>query len=251
MSPQERSALPPSRRPFDDDAGGDGRHVTASDSSPPCSTASPPLHPPSSRFYSSSRPSPRVPRGSSLAADERVDQRLPTADQAAGLRRLRHPRPDLLRLRATQERQLSLPVSATRGPDFDRLTQDEVEGSNESDDDTLSSGLSGYYPPPPEPAPPDFIPSNYRSHQQDLMRRQLDEEIDADGVAAAAGICYSVAPSVAAIDFSFPASFARPLSLLPSFHSLSLSLPPSPSLRFPFSFRRSPSVGIDVFVVDL
>lgn len=80
---------------------------------------------------------------------------------------------------------MSLPVAGTRTGFRDRVTQDEIENSNESDDDTLSSGLSGYYPPPPEPAPPDFIPSNYRSHQQDLIRSQEGDD-DGDGDAAGA-----------------------------------------------------------------
>ena len=142
---------------------------------PPYSPSPPPSRL-SSHFYASR------PRGPGLSLENSDQRPRPSSpSQSPGARRLRtgHPRPDLLRLRnVLHERQLSLP---TRGDLRDRLPQDE--GSNESDDDTLSSGLSGYYPPPPEPAPPDFIPSNYRSHQQELMRERMPEE---DGGAAAA-----------------------------------------------------------------
>lgn len=153
------------------------------------SSASPPPQfrvPSSSHFY--------PPSALSSIRDPDLGLESPSDLRGQGVRRLRHPRPDLLRLRnVLHERQLSLPVSGShpRTGFHDRVTsQDEIEASPiESDDDTLSSGLSGYYPPPPEPAPPDFIPSNYRSHQQDLLRDQQDDEIaspDAGASAAAA-----------------------------------------------------------------
>ena len=182
VTSHERGVFQP-HKVFDD--GEPVRHLPMTVVPPPpyshaiSSASPPPAHMP---FFSSTHQS-----SSRTMAAESCNQRRPSAPpQSSGLRRLRHSRPDLLRLRnVIHERQMSLPVSGSlaRTGFRDRVTQDEIEGSNESDDDTLSSGLSGYYPPPPEPAPPDFIPSNYRSHQQDLMRSQ--EEDDGDAAAAA------------------------------------------------------------------
>lgn len=186
VTPHDRGVFQ-THKVFDD--GEPVRHLPMTVVPPPpyshaVSSASPP--PSHHSFYS--RQSSSHPANPRPIDNESGDQRRPSApSQSSGLRRLRHPRPDLLRLRnVIHERQMSLPVSGSvaRTGFRDRATQDEIEGSNESDDDTVSSGLSGYYPPPPEPAPPDFIPSNYRSHQQDLLRSPEEDEGDAAAAAA-------------------------------------------------------------------
>lgn len=185
-------------------------HAISSPSPPPQFRAPSSYYPPSVR--------PSALRDPDLGVDSACDQR--------GVRRLRHPRPDLLRLRnVLHERQLSLPV--TRAGFHERVaSQDEIEASPiESDDDTLSSGLSGYYPPPPEPAPPDFIPSNYRSHQQDLLREQQEQEQECgpDAGAAAAAAPAPLAPGISSFSLFPNSSFPVTVRMDPAPVLLSVS----------------------------
>ena len=132
--------------------------VPSSSSPPPSYVSSYVGHSSQSKSPIGTRASPSVSPLASHSNSRGIDNMQETRQSTS---RVITTRPDILRLRnvSTPEKQRSVP-GTSRSVLLDSF-DDRTPASNDSDEDTGSSeGLSGYYPPPPEPAPPDFLPSS-------------------------------------------------------------------------------------------
>ncbi|CAL1291985.1 unnamed protein product [Larinioides sclopetarius] len=173
--------LPPSRHERDPNSGIDLAYP------PPTldtftGNASPPPSYHSQVHYSPRLPPHPLPLPSSLYATGR--RRPPAPDRA-----LPFPSYELKKSNSLKSCGIGMPstpsapsLSHTSSGQGSRIP-DDLDGSDSitDDDDTISSGLSGYgaYPPPPEPAPPDLPPSRMKKGSitagHHTSRTSLDE----------------------------------------------------------------------------